>query len=275
MKKMILKINKDEDFLYPCDGYILGIDNFCICFSKTFLVDDVIKIKKKYDDKKIFVSLNRVIFNSELSTYKSILKKLDKIGLDGIIVGDVSSLTYDLKTPIILDQMHLNNSSLSIKHYHDNGVCGIVLSNDITLQEINKIKDNNKDVIMFKQVFGMPHLSTSVRKLVSNYFEHFNKKTDGKVFKIKENNSTISYTIFEDYFGSHILSNNPINLIDKLNLLNVDYFIFDGFLLEDYKWVLKAFINNDINLKNKIDDAFNSNEGFIDRKTIYKVKNND
>ena len=275
MGKIILKINNKEDILYPSCGYILGVKDFCICFGISYTVDEIIDIKKKQGNKRLFASLNRPIFNSELELYKSTLQKLDSVGLDGIIVGDVAALTYNLKTPIILDQLHLNNSLLSVKHYHDNKAGGIVLTNDITLDESNKIKENNKDMLIFKQVFGLPHLSTSVRKLVSNYFIHFNKYSSDSTFRIKEDKESNEYVILEDYFGTHILSSKSLNLINEIHLINADYLVFDGYLLNNYKWVLEAFIENNVSEKEKIDNTFNSNEGFINQRTIYKVKNND
>lgn len=272
---MLIKINKEEELLYPANGYILGIRNYSICFGKTFNLDEIKEIKVKNKNKKIFVSLNRLIFNDELKEYKNTLEKLDDMNLDGIIVGDIAALTYGLKTNIILDQMHLNNSSYSIKHYFDNDVSGFVLTNDITLDEINKIKENNKNVILFKQVFGLPHLSTSRRKLVSNYLNYFKLKTNGNIFEMKENNKDDSYYIFEDYFGTHILSKCPLNLLKYINLLDVDYFIFDSFLLNTSKFVYDAFYTKNLSLDKKINDTFNANEGFINKETIYKVKKND
>lgn len=275
MKKIILKINKEDELLYPCDGYILGVTNFCICFGKTYLPADIKEIKQNNPGKKVFASLNRPIFNDEVKEYKETLKTLDETGLDGIITGDVASLTYNLKTPVILDQLHLNNSSLTVKHYLNNGASGIFLTNDITLEETNEIIKTNKNSLTFKQVFGLPHLSTSVRSLVTNYLKHFNKMKSGEVYKIIEDKKEDEYFICEDYFGTHILSANPINLLNKLSLMEECLLVFDGYLLKDYKWVLEAFYENNTKLTEKIDKEFNANEGFIDKKTIYRVKNND
>lgn len=275
MRQVLIKINKEEELLYPASGYILGVRNYSICFSKSFSLDEIKKIKDENRDKKIFVSLNRLIFNDELELYKNTLKKLDDMNLDGIIVGDIAALTYNLKTRLILDQMHLNNSSYSIKHYFDNNVSGFVLTNDITLDEINKIKENNKNAVLFKQVFGLPHLSTSRRKLVSNYLNYFKLNKDSNLYEIKENNKDGSYYIYEDYFGTHILSKYPINLLKYINLLDVDYFIFDSFLLKTNEFVYDAFYTKDLSLNEKINDTFNANEGFINKETIYKVKKND
>lgn len=276
MKKILVKVNNEEELTYPADGYVLGVTRFCICFNKTFNISEINQVIKKNNDKEIYVSLNKPVFNFEVEEYKNLLLNLDKLGLNGIIVGDVAALTYDLKTPIIIDQLHLNNSSLTVKYFLNNGVKGVFLTNDITLDEINKIKDENKNGLLFKQVFGLPHLSSSVRSLVTNYLSYFDKKLNGRVYKIKERIDDDSYFIVEDYFGTHILGSKPINLINELDAIKVDYAIIDGYLLDKkIDNVLKAFLENDVTKRKEIDEAFNSNEGFINRKTIYKVKNDD
>ena len=124
-------------------------------------------------------------------------------------------------------------------------------------------------------MFGLPHLSTSRRKLVSNYLNNFGLKTKDNVYKIKENNKDDSYFIIEDYFGTHILSENPLNLLKYIDLLNVDYLIFDSFLLKTSKFIYDAFYKKNLNFNKIINDTFNANEGFINKETIYKVKKND
>lgn len=274
MKKIILKINKEEELLYPCDGYILGVTNFCICFGKTYLPVDIKEIKQNNPDKKVFASLNRPIFNNEVLEYRKTLKILDEVGLDGIITGDVASLTYALKTPLILDQLHLNNSYHTINHYKNNGVSGIMLTNDITLDETNVIYDNT-DVLLFKQVFGYPHLSTSNRMLVTNYLTHFNLENKSRSYEISERSSDSYYKIIEDGFGTHILGDKPLNLLSICDKLNIDYAIVDGYLLDDIKMVLEAFLNNDLSKSEIIEKKYNTNDGFINKETIYKVKNDE
>ena len=48
--------------------------------------------------------------------------------------------------------------------------------------------------------------------------------------------------------------------------------IIDGYLIDDVKPVLDAFLNKDIKASSKIDEKYNSNNGFISKETIYKVK---
>jgi collagenase-like PrtC family protease len=269
MSKILLKINDVKELSYEADGYILGIDKYSFLFGKTFNIDEIKKIKDDLKGKEIFVSFNRVIFNSELEDYKKKLKKVDSLGIAGIIVGDIAALTYDIKTNVILDQMHLNNSFYAINHYYNNGVYGMVLTNDITLSEINDIKKNTKSVL-FKQVFGYPHLSTSKRRLISNYKEYFNINDTSSIYEISEKNSNNIYKIIEDNFGTHILGDKVLNLLSFD--IDVDYKIVDGFMLGDVKKVLEIFMNNKKDKNDWINDTYNANYGFINKETIYRVK---
>jgi len=269
MSKILLKINDVKELSYEADGYILGIDKYSFLFGKTFSIDEIKKIKDDLKKKEIFVSFNRVIFNSELEDYKKKLKKVDSLGIAGIIVGDIAALTYDIKTNVILDQMHLNNSFYAINHYYNNGVYGTVLTNDITLSEINDIKKNTKSVL-FKQVFGYPHLSTSKRRLISNYKEYFNINDTSSIYEIVEKNSNNIYKIIEDNFGTHILGDKVLNLLSFD--IDVDYKIVDGFMLGDVKKVLEIFMNNKKDKNDWINDTYNANYGFINKETIYRVK---
>lgn len=269
MSKILLKINDVKELSYEADGYILGIDKYSFLFGKTFNIDEIKKIKDDLKGKEIFVSFNRVIFNSELEDYKKKLKKVDSLGIAGIIVGDIAALTYDIKTNVILDQMHLNNSFYAINHYYNNGVYGTVLTNDITLSEINDIKKNTKSVL-FKQVFGYPHLSTSKRRLISNYKEYFNINDTSSIYEISEKNSNNIYKIIEDNFGTHILGDKVLNLLSFD--IDVDYKIVDDFMLGDIKKVLEIFMNNKKDKNDWINDTYNANYGFINKETIYRVK---
>lgn len=269
MSKILLKINDVKELSYEADGYILGIDKYSFLFGKTFNIDEIKKLKDDLKKKEIFVSFNRVIFNDELEDYKMKLKEIDDLGINGIIVGDIAALTYDIKTNIILDQTHLNNSFYAINHYYNNGVYGTILTNDITLSEINDIKKNTKSVL-FKQVFGYPHLSTSKRKLISNYKEYFNINDTSSIYEISEKNSNNIYKIIEDNFGTHILGDKVLNLLSFD--IDVDYKIVDGFMLGDVKKVLEIFMNNKKDKNDWINDTYNANYGFINKETIYRVK---
>lgn len=269
MSKLLLKVNDDKDLKYPVDGYILGIDNFSFLFKKTYSLNEIKEILNSNPNKEIFVALNRIIFNDELEDYKNTLLELDKLALNGIIVGDIAALTYNLKTNIILDQMHLNNSYDTINFYYNNGVKGVILTNDITLDEINNIRKNT-NALLFKQVFGYPHLSTSRRYLVTNYLKNFKINKKSSSYQIKENKSNNYYKIIEDDCGTHILGDKPLNLLGID--LKVDYKIIDGILFNNINDVIIDFKEDKKQEVNTINKKYNADTGFIYKETIYKVK---
>ena len=273
MKKTLIKVNNYNDLKYPSDGFILGVLDYSFLFSKTFSVKEIKQIIKENKNKEIFAELNYIVPNSKIDEYKNVLKSLDKLGLKGIIVGDIAALTYNLETPIILNQLHLNNSSLTINHYYKNGVAGFILTNDITIDEINTIRKNTK-AILFKEVFTLPHLSTSLRKLVSNYKNYFDIDSNSKNYYICENKKNTYYSVIEDSYGTHILGSKVLNLFDELDYLDVDYIILNSYMLdnEKFKKVLDIFINNDKEKSFYIKNEFDTDKGFINKKTIYKVK---
>lgn len=271
--KTLIKVNSIDELKLDADGYILGFNDFCLSFEKTFSIDEIKSIVKEYSEKEIFVSLNKMIFNSELSLYKSILFELDKLPLKGIIIGDTAALIYNLNTNLIMEQLHLNNSYLTANHYYNNGCSGIYLTNDITLEDINYIKENSNS-ILFKDVFCLSHLSTSKRNLITNYLKHFNIDKKDEYFYICEEKDNNYYLIKEDKTGTHIYNSKVLNIIDKVDDLKTDYVIFDSHMLnkENFKEIYndykKGIIDNE-----KINKLFDFDNGFINKKTIYKVKN--
>lgn len=275
MKKILVKVNSLDDLKYPAHGFILGVLDYSFLYEKAFSLSEIENIKNQSKNKEIYVELSAIIKNNKVDDYKTILKKLDSMNLNGIIVSDIAALTYNLNTPIILNQLHLNNSSLTINHYYNNRVNGIILTNDITLDEINYIRNNTKS-ILYKEVFTYPHLSTSLRRLVSNYKEYFNIDDNNNSYYISEDDKDY-YSIVEDNYGTHILGSKVLNLFDMVDDINVDYIILNSYMLnkENFKEVVNIFINNDKNKASIIKDLFDTSEGFINKKTIYKVKNNE
>lgn len=274
MKKLLIRVNHSKELKLANNiGFILGIDNYSIGFLKTFSIKEVKSLLEKNTNREIFVSLNRPIYNSELDDYKRILKELDKLDLAGIIVGDIAALTYNLNTRLIVDQLHLNNAYPSINHYEKSGASGAYLTNDITYEEINEIRKNTK-CLLFKEVFGYPHLSTSVRKFVTNYKEYFSINSKSKYYFIKEKKSDHKYIICEDYFGSHIYDSYLLQLFDYRDKMTCDYFVINSYLVDEkiVGKVINAYMNDDPNEISNMGDDIICSTGFIDKKTMYRVK---
>lgn len=279
MQKILIKVNSLKELNYKDNknvGYIIGMKGYSLGFDLSFSLDKIKEITNQNPDKDIFVSFNREIFNNELKNYKENLVEVSKLHIKGIIIGDVAALTYGLKANLIIDQKHLNNASLSLKHYENDGCFGAVLTNDITLNEINEIakKTNLK---LFKEVFGLCHVATSKRQFIKNYEAHFGLNNGLKKSLIKEANDNSYYHLVEGNYGSEIYSSRVLNLFNYINDLDVSYIILNSYLLdkEKSKKVFDIFINNKVHEKAKISKLFDVTDGFINKKTIYKVRSNE
>ena len=70
--------------------------------------------------------------------------------------------------------------------------------------------------------------------------------------------------------GTCVYTKKPINLINEINNLNIKYIILNSFLIDDSDFInimedyIEGNISNDSNYL-----------GFLNEKTIYKVKDNE
>ena len=238
-----LRENENIELLYP-------LKSFCVGYDLEFTID-------KIDD---FVLVNRILDDFDLDKLKNILCNANIKGIvfDDLGIIDIVS-NLNIKKILLLD--HLATNVRSINYYLEY-VDSIVVSNDLTEDEIKYILDNaNKKLVV--NVFGLKTLMYSRRKLLSNYEKYhdldkigkYNAKIDNKYFKIVEND-----------FGTKFYAGKYYNGLKLLNLDNVLYFWYDPIGLKKDE-ILKIILNNDI--KNIDTDTL-----FLDKKTYYKVGDN-
>lgn len=285
LKKIVIpnNLNMIDELKDIVDGFILGIKDLSVNLPYYFTLDEAVKIITKYNNKEIFVSLNKNIHNSDLSYLKEILIKLNDLSIKGVIYYDASivnlkkelKLNYDL----IWGQEHMTTNYFTINYWLSHGVNYTYISSDITLDEIIEISNNTESKLMVP-VFGYQPMFTSYRHLVKNYLNTFNlESTNNKYLIEKENNS---YPIVDEHVTT-IYSNNILNGIEELSLLkNIDYIVLNSYNIESNKFNKVISLFNDVNDDNKseyyelIKDMFgNVDKGFLYKETVYKVKNNE
>ena len=120
----------------------------------------------------------------------------------------------------------------------------------------------------------------SKRHIVRNYLNQFNLSDNSSVNYMEKEGNT--YPIVDDSVGTHVYSSHILNGIEFVNKLNVEYILLNGFDIETDKFisVIEMFSSvTDSNLsdyKERINSMFsNTNLGFLETKTIYRVKNNE
>lgn len=251
---------------YNIDGFIVPIKNLSV--NQSFEVDykDLELVIDKIKNKEVILLINKMMHSSDIELLRKVLKKTSTLKVDKIMYYDnsVYMLSQELKLniPLVIYQDHLNLSILSNKFYNDMGINYAYISSDITKEEIRDIKLNTKSKL-FITAYGYVPIFYSRRYLLSNYFEYIDKSYKKDVFYLDN-----EYPIKESDFGTIIYSNKIINLINELNKLDfIDYIVMDSFNIDrqEFNEMVNKFINKD-----KVEDTYT---GFLDKKTIYKVKN--
>lgn len=273
--KVIVKPNNiknlDNYIKMGANAFFFGVKDFCVDITNEISIKDIINIKNKYPDIDMFLSINRNMFNNDIDKLKKILIKIDNLNIKGIFFYDLSILNIkkelNLKTPLIWNQNFLVTNYETCNYYKQKKVKGVLLSSEITLDEIKEIRKNT-NMEIYINAYGYQLMSYSRRKLISNYFKFIKKLNIKKQHLIYENND--KYIIKEEKHGTAIYSKNILNLINEykeLKSIKIDYLILDEkFICEDnFIEVLDSYLNNK-NIKT------DTNNGFLFKKTIYKVK---
>ena len=239
----ILKKNGINNFVYPLFSFCVGVEN-------EFKINEI-----KEDNSFIFV--NRVLDSKSANELNEILHNLPS-NIKGIIFEDLGiiEMLKDVNIIKILYLTHFACNYISANLYLKY-VDSIILPHDITESEIDEIISKaNKKISL--NVFGLIPSMYSRRTLVTNYEKHYNIKVNRPFIIEKEDKKFI---ILENEYGSYIYK---LPYYNALNLLNKDalYYLYFPIFLNDKD--LEDLVNNKVNI--------NFDDGFLNKKTIYKVK---
>ena len=264
------------------DGFIIGIKDMCVNTNLLIGIEEL-ALLNKFSDKDIFISLNKNMHNKDLNIVKEILLKLNEYNIKGVLYYDVGILniynSLDLNYDLVWSQEHLTTNYNTINFWNSFGVKYTYISSDITEEEIIEISKKSNSKLMVT-LFGYLPMFVSKRNIVKNYLEYFNLNDDSKINYMEKEGKT--YPIIDNNIGTQVYSNNILNGIkSKLNI-EVEYIILNSFniyldkfisIIDMFKTVKK---DNVVEYNDKINNMFtNVDEGFLNTKTIYRVKKND
>lgn len=273
MSKLLVTVNSLEHMNKLMDkdiyGFMLYIDKLSVNSSFYVNLDDIKKLV--LGEKKLYLVMNKIMHNNDLDMVRytlNILKDMDvKILFYDMAVYNISK-GLDMVDKLVIYQDHLNASILSNKFYNSLGINGSYISSDITGVELLEIK-NNSNMDIYFTVYGYLPIFYSRRYLVRNYLKFIEQEDKNGDFSIISD-TNIEYPIREEEYGTTIYTEKEINLINYLDYLNdIDYVVMNCNLIDDdeFNLMVDKFINKEL-----IDDCY---LGFFNKKTIFKVKNND
>lgn len=239
--------------------FLFPLKEFCVGYND-YTLEEINKI----DVSNKYILVNRVLDCKGIDNFKKIIKDLK--GIKGIVFEDIgiyqifSKLDVDLE--LILFQNHFNCNKESINFWLDR-VDSVVVSNELTYEKIKYITENvNKDIVL--HLYGYNQVMYSRRKLLSNFYEEFNISKKNKNV-IEDKATHVKFRAFENDYGTVMYSDKIFNGRRLLSLDNVKYYYVNTTLV-DHK-DLMSFLNN---FDRDIND--NEDEGFLDKETIYKLK---
>ena len=231
-------------FVYPLSFFCVGVPR---CFSISEMTEE-----------NSYIFVNRILDSQAIDELDGILHNLPS-NIKGIIFDDLGLIEVlkDVNLEKILYYSHFNTNYASINYFFDY-VDEVIVSTDITEQEIDEIiVKAKKKVSLF--VFGLVPALYSRRTLLTNHAKQFNLSEE-KQKELHINDK--KFIAIENEFGM-MMYHYPY--YDGTRLLNKDvkYLFYYPILLSDES-ILKVAQND---FKCVLTD-----EGFLDTKTIYKVK---
>lgn len=160
--------------LYGADAVYLGGSLFGLrANAVNFSIDDIKEgvIFAHKLNKKVYVTVNILLHNKEAKLLIDYLKELDRIGVDAIIVSDLTVLNLAKKYTSIPIHISTQQSTLNYeaaKLLKKLGASRIVYGRELSEQELKKIKD---EVDIEHEIFihGAMCASYSGRCVLSNY----------------------------------------------------------------------------------------------------------
>lgn len=246
---------------YGADAVYAGVPRFSLRARENQFDDETLSNAVSYTHrlgKKIFLTLNIFPHNRKLEPFENVLKQMAELKPDAIILSDpgVIAMAREIcpEVPVHLSTQANTVNWRSVKFWADMGVKRIILSRELSLDEITEIHSKNPDVELEAFVHGAICVAYSGRCLLSNYFtnrdpnqgtcanscrwkyevykeEEEYKPVEGLYYIEENDRKGEMLPIDEDEFGTYIMNSKDlcaIGLLDRMADAGVDCFKIEG-----------------------------------------------
>ena len=216
---------------YGADAVYLGGEEFGLrAAAKNFTIEEI-KLGLDFAHsrgKKVYVTLNIIPHNEDLTGLPEYLKKLDEIGVDAVIVSDpgvfstVKNLIPDME--IHLSTQANTTNYLTANFWYEQGVKRVVVARELSLNEIKEIICNAPDELEIEAfVHGAMCISYSGRCLLSNYMVHRDanrgecaQSCRWKYYLMEEKRPGEYYPVYEDEKGTYIFNSKDLCMLQHI-----------------------------------------------------------
>ena len=234
---------------YGADAVYLGMVDFSLrAMRKGELITlnnlkDCIDLAHSYG-KKVYLTLNIFAYNNDIDQMIECAEKINEANPDAILFSDFGVYNvikkYMSEIPIhVSTQTNILNYE-AVKFWQDMGATRVVLSRDLSLKQIEEIKNKVPEMELEVFVHGAQCVSFSGRCLISDYMTKGERKANhGNCSQscrwsyklLEETREGEYYDISETERGTHILSPKDLALINYLPELidiGIDSFKIEG-----------------------------------------------
>ena len=154
-------------------GKTYGLRAFADNFSSDEIADAVKYVHSH--GKKMYITLNAIFHECDFEGLEDYIKALAKAGVDAFIISDPGVLSIAKSAapgvPLHLSTQANTTNLASALFWHKLGVERIILSRELSLEEIANISKNSPDTMELEAfVHGAMCISYSGRCLLSNFF---------------------------------------------------------------------------------------------------------
>jgi putative protease len=214
---------------YGADAVYAGLDDFGLrAASKNFSLETLQKASEYTHsmDKQLYVTLNAYLYNNDFYKINEILKELNKIKIDAVIISDpgllhiINKMKHDFEVHLST-QANCTNK-FAAKFWEENGVDRIILAREVRLKDIKEIKES-VDIKIEAFVHGAMCMAYSGRCILSAYI---NGRSANRglctqpcrwEYELYEKTHNDYFPISQDKRGTYILSSKDMNMIEYLN----------------------------------------------------------
>ncbi|MBG9789021.1 U32 family peptidase [Brevibacillus laterosporus] len=234
MKKpeLLVAVKKLADVLplieAGADALSIGEARYGLRNAGDFTVEEIDEAIRLAHSKgaKVYININSLLHNEELDGLDDFLIHLETVGADAVVFGDpavlVAAKQVASKLKLHWSMEMLSTSYDTINYWAEKGASRAVLARELTIDETLENQQEAKCEIQ-TQVHGPTCIFQSKRDLVSAYFGHQGRdmeqedtSMDRGMYVKEEKRRNISYPVYEDLHGTHIISAEDICMIDGL-----------------------------------------------------------
>ncbi len=254
-----------------CDAIYLGAQKFgARAYSSNFdleLLEEAVRYAH-LRNVKIYVTMNTIIFENEITEMKEQMDELNAIGVDGIIVQDLAAFDYIVKNFVDMEahcstQMGIDDldGTLLLKEL---GAKRVVLSREVEIEKVKEIK-RIAQIPLEIFVHGALCVSYSGNCLMSGLIGYRSGNRGRCVGSCRKEYELIDKTTNISLGKSYILSTKDLNTIDYIDdLKEIDSLKIEGRMKEPayvanvvskYRAALDQKITNDE--KENLNKTFN------------------